>query len=127
MTSPSSATDISVANGTPSWPAIATEDMFPEIATPEYINANCSPPLQVAATSSQRISPRRNRSHGHTTSPTIRKRRKVRNTGGKRSALSLTATMLRPQIVDGDELPEVRPVNLGHSGMTSSGAGARRL
>ena len=112
----------------PSCPAIATEDMLPESATPEYISANCRPPLQVEATSSQRISPRRTRSQGQTTSPTIRKRRKLRNTGGKRSALSLTATMLRPQIaLIAMSCHEVRPMDLGHAGITSSGAGVLRL
>ena len=96
--SPSSATDSRVANGTPSWLAIATDDMFPDSATPVNISANCRPPLQIAAVNSQRISPRRRRSQGHTSRPTIRNRRKLRNTGGKRSTESLIATMLKPQI-----------------------------
>ena len=48
--SPSRTTDNSVANGTLSRPAIATDDMFRDIATPKNISANCNPPPQIAAT-----------------------------------------------------------------------------
>ncbi len=107
---------------------MATDDMLSESATPEYMSANCSPPLQVAAVSSQRISPRRTRSHGHTASATIRKRRKVEEDGRETVCAQLDRDDVEaPDRVDRSELPKVRAVHLGHSGITSSGAGGRRL